>query len=53
MENWKATTEEVYEKELDLSEEEIEEYGDCTSRTQMCLSDCPWPFPGSYLNGAE
>lgn len=53
MENKDTIAEETYVKELDLSEEEIEEYGECTSRTQMCLTDCPWPFPGSYLNGAN
>lgn len=38
--------EEIYEKEMDLSEEEIEGYETCSARTQRCLTDCPWPFSG-------
>lgn len=43
-------TSEEYVKELDLTEEEIEGYSSCSNRTQRCLSDCPWPFPGSYIS---
>ncbi len=43
-------TEEEFQKEVDLTEEEIESYSGCSERTQRCLSDCPWPFPGSYLS---
>ena len=42
------TTEE-FVKELDLTEEEIESYTGCSERTQRCLTDCPWPFPGHTL----
>lgn len=45
--------EEIYEKEMDLSEEEIEGYATCTSRIQPCLTDCAWPFPGSYLSSVD
>lgn len=45
--------EEVYEKEMDLSEEEIEGYEACMERTQRCLTDCPWPFTGVYLSGID
>lgn len=41
---------EEYVKELDLTEEEIESYSGCSNRTQRCLNDCPWPFPGSYIS---
>lgn len=37
-------------KELDITEEEIESYSGCSSRTQTCMSDCPWPFPGAYIS---
>ena len=40
-------------KELDLTEEEIESYTGCSERTQRCLTDCPWPFPGAYINEAK
>lgn len=43
-------TKEEFQKEVDLTEEEIESYSGCSERTQRCLSDCPWPFPGSYLS---
>lgn len=46
------TTEE-YQKEVDITEEEIESYSGCSERTQRCLTDCPWPFPGSYINAAS
>mgnify|MGYP000311209516 FL=1 len=46
------TTEE-FVKELDLTEEEIESYTRCSERTQRCLTDCPWPFPGAYINEAK
>ena len=46
-------TEEEFKKEVDLTEEEIESYSGCSERTQRCLSDCPWPFPGSYINEAS
>ena len=46
------TTEE-FVKELDLTEEEIESYTGCSERTQRCLTDCPWPFPGAYINEAS
>ena len=36
-----------------LTEEEIESYSGCSERTQRCLTDCPWPFPGSYINAAS
>lgn len=36
-----------------LNEEEIEGYSGCTSRTQFCLTDCPWPFPGSYISSGD
>lgn len=42
-----------YQKEVDITEEEIESYSGCSERTQRCLTDCPWPFPGSYLNAAK
>lgn len=45
--------EEIYEKEMDLSEEEIEGYETCSARSQLCLTDCPWPFPGSYISSAD
>lgn len=48
-----CSNEEIYEKEMDLSVEEIEGYGTCTSRTQMCLTDCPWPFSGAYMNSTN
>lgn len=44
---------EEYVKELDLTEEEIESYSGCSNRTQRCLNDCPWPFPGSYISGSN
>ena len=25
----------------------------CSERTQRCLTDCPWPFPGAYINEAK
>ena len=25
----------------------------CSERTQRCLTDCPWPFPGAYINEAS
>lgn len=43
----------TYDKELDLSMEEIEGYASCPSRTQMCLTDCPWPFDGAYLSNID
>ena len=46
------TTEE-YQKEVEITEEEIESYSGCSERTQRCLTDCPWPFPGSYINAAS
>lgn len=46
----KNKTEVEFQKEVDLTEEEIESYSSCSERTQRCLSDCPWPFPGSYLS---
>lgn len=46
------TTEE-FQKEVDITEEEIESYSGCSERTQRCLTDCPWPFPGSYINAAS
>ena len=46
-------TEEEFKKEVDLTEEEIESYSGCSERTQRCLTDCPWPFPGSYINEAS
>ena len=46
------TTEE-YQKEVEITEEEIESYSGCSERTQRCLADCPWPFPGSYINAAS
>lgn len=45
--------ENIYEKEMDLSEEEIEGYETCTARTQRCLTDCPWPFGGIYISSAD
>lgn len=51
MVNNEATEEFV--KELDLTEEEIESYTGCSERTQRCLTDCPWPFPGAYINEAK
>ena len=36
-----------------LTEEEIESYTGCSERTQRCLTDCPWPFPGAYINEAS
>ena len=50
MVNNEATEE--FLKELDLTEEEIESYTGC-ERTQRCLTDCPWPFPGAYINEAK
>ena len=49
----KNKTEEEFQKEVNLTEEEIESYSGCTERTQRCLTDCPWPFPGSYINAAS
>ena len=46
------TTEE-YQKEVEITEEEIESYSGCSERTQRCLTDCPWPFPGSCINAAS
>ena len=51
MVNNEATEE--FLKELDLTEEEIESYTGCSERTQRCLTDCPWPFPGAYINEAN
>ena len=51
MVNNEATEE--FLKELDLTEEEIESYTGCSKRTQRCLTDCPWPFPGAYINEAK
>lgn len=48
-----VTTTEEYQKEVDITEEEIESYSGCSERTQRCLTDCPWPFPGSYINAAS
>ena len=45
--------EEEFQKEVDLTEEEIESYSGCSESTQRCLNDCPWPFPGSYINEAS
>lgn len=44
-----------YEKRFDanLTEEEIETYSGCTNRTQLCLTDCPWPFPGEYISSGD
>ena len=39
-----------FSKELDITEEEIESYSGCSSRTQLCMTDCPWPFPGAYIS---
>lgn len=39
-----------FAKEVDLSEEEINSYSGCSSRTQLCLTDCPWPFDGAYIS---
>lgn len=36
-----------------VTEEEIESYTGCSERTQRCLTDCPWPFPGAYINEAS
>ena len=36
-----------------LTAEEIETYSGCTTRTQMCLTDCPWPFPGEYISSGD
>lgn len=47
------SNEEIYEKEMDLSTEEIEGYETCSNRTQLCLTDCPWPFPGSYVTSSK
>ena len=44
---------EEYQKEVEITEEEIESYSGCSERTQRCLTDCPWPFPGSYINAAK
>ena len=33
-----------------VTEEEIESYTGCSERTQRCLTDCPWPFRGAYIN---
>lgn len=46
----KKETAEEFLKELDITEEEIESYSGCSERTQRCLTDCPWPFPGAYLS---
>ncbi|SHO49121.1 pseudouridine synthase [Anaerocolumna xylanovorans] len=40
-------------EEVMMTEEEIRAYSGCTTRTQMCLSDCPWPFPGTYISSGE
>ena len=48
-----SITTEEFVKELDLTEEEIESYTGCSERTQRCLTDCPWPFPGAYINEAS
>ena len=40
-------------KVFNLTEEEIESYTGCSERTQRCLTDCPWPFPGAYINEAK
>ena len=40
-------------REVEITEEEIESYSGCSERTQRCLTDCPWPFPGSYINAAS
>lgn len=45
--------EEVYEKEMNLSEEEIEGYEACMARTQRCLTDCPWPFEAAYISAID
>nr|WP_302168278.1 pseudouridine synthase [uncultured Schaedlerella sp.] len=45
-----CSNEEIYEKEMDLSAEEIEGYETCSARMQMCLTDCPWPFTGSLVS---
>lgn len=48
-----CSNEAIYEKEMDLSAEEIEEYATCSSRTQLCLTDCAWPFPGAYISSND
>ncbi len=45
--------EEIYKKEINLSEEEIEGYEACMNRTQKCLTDCVWPFDGTFLSGID
>lgn len=40
-------------KEIDLSEEEISSYSGCSTRTQLCLTDCPWPFDGAYISAGS
>ena len=42
------TTEE-YQKEVEITEEEIESYSGCSERTQRCLTDCPWPLQDLIL----
>lgn len=43
-------TRDEFVKEIDLSEEEISSYSGCSTRTQLCLTDCPWPFDGAYIS---
>ena len=43
------TTEE-YQKEVEITEEEIESYSGCSERTQRCLTDCPWLLPGYIIS---
>lgn len=47
------SNEEIYEKEMDLSAEEIEGYETCSARMQLCLTDCPWPLPGAYISNND
>lgn len=44
---------EGFQKELNITEEEIQSYSECSERTQRCLTDCPWPFPGSYITASN
>jgi len=39
-----------YVKEVEITEEEIQSFSGCSERTQRCMTDCPWPFPGAYLS---
>ena len=46
----KILLEAIKEYKNDITEEEIESYSGCSSRTQLCMTDCPWPFPGAYIS---